>query len=145
MISHTHTQSIQKKLCQHFLSPFFLLPPSFLFASLRLLPFHNNLTQDQTRYVWMYEDGNYHDAELDAMQDDPIIQHDIRTGDYVQPKLGYFPYHGPHVTSLLIEAVKIGKMKTLFFFLIFFICVNIFLFFFHFCCCCCCCCCTHSR
>ena len=78
----------------------------------------------------MYEDGNYHDAELDAMQDDPIIQHDIRTGDYVQPKLGYFPYHGPHVTSLLIEAVKIGKMKKLFFlFFQFFICVNIFLFF----------------
>jgi hypothetical protein len=59
----------------------------------------------------MYEDGNYHDAELDAMQDNPIVQHEIRTGDYVQPTLGYMPYIGPYVTKLLIEAVKIGDYK----------------------------------
>lgn len=104
----------------------------------------------------MYEDGNYHDAELDAMQDDPIIQHDIRTGDYVQPKLGYFPYHGPHVTSLLIEAVKKGKnffllrnLRKMNDILVYLICKyskisaffrNIPSSFFHFICRCCCCC-----
>ena len=31
----------------------------------------------------MYADGNYHDAEIDAMQDDPITQHEIRTGEHV--------------------------------------------------------------
>ena len=59
----------------------------------------------------MYEDGNYHDAELAVMQDDPVIQHEIRSGEYTVPTLGYFPYHGPFVTQLLIAAVKEGNYK----------------------------------
>jgi hypothetical protein len=67
--------------------------------------------QDKTRYQWMYEDGNYHDADMELLKDSPMVQHDIRTGNYKPPKLGYYPYHGTHVTNLLIQAVKNGDFK----------------------------------
>eukprot|EP00946_MAST-07B_sp_MAST-7B-sp1_P004994 g4994.t1 len=38
-------------------------------------------------------------------------KHEIRTGEYVAPKLAYHPYHGPYVTKLLIDAVNAGDYK----------------------------------
>ena len=59
----------------------------------------------------MHADGNYHDADMNIMQDDPIIQHEIRTGEYVAPHLGYHPYVGPYVTKMLMNAVRAGDYK----------------------------------
>lgn len=57
--------------------------------------------KDKTRYVWMYDDGNYHDADFSL-----VPEFHKKLEDYKAPVLAYWPYHGPYISQLLIKAVK---------------------------------------
>ena len=54
----------------------------------------------------MYDDGNFHDADISLTPD-----HIKSLSHYQAPTLAYHPYHGPFITQQLINATKAGDYQ----------------------------------